>query len=1201
MLKAISLFEIRYQFRQPLFWCAFFLLGLMTFGAITSDGVQIGGGIGSVFRNAPIVILTLMGFMSLLGGLFFGTAFVATSVHRDFEYNIHHLFFSKPIRKFDYLVGRFSGALLISILVFLGPLLGILLGSFMPWLEPERLGPFQLGPYLFAFLVFVVPNMIFIGAVFFSLAALSRSMLFTYLGVVAFFVFYIIAANMLGDIENQTVASLLDPFGFSSLQLATRYWTVIERNNALPELAGAGQLLVNRLIWMGVGLAVFAACYIAFDPARQGRARRRRRKADEEADLVPAAARPLALPRVSQDFSLATQIRQFLQQARIEVVGVLKSVPFIVILAFGVVNVTGGARFTNSMFGTSVFPVTHLMLQAVQQSFLFLLVIIVIFYSGELIWKERSIKLNEVYDALPTPTWVTLASKLMALLAVVLASLTVSALALMAYQTYRGYTNYEVGLYAKGLLLAAIPFLLITVLSAFLQVLSNSKFLGYLLMILFLISDSVLDALDFDHNLYRYATAPDRTYSDMNGFGHFLLPYFWFMLYWACFAAVLFGLSILFRVRGTESTWKRRLQQAGQRFRGPVRGLIVAGLLGFITVGAYIFYNTNVLNRYVPGDRQEEMQAEYEKKYRKYVDMPMPRITAVRTEVDIFPEERRMEARGVYRMRNKTGRPIQELHVNIDPDVEVRKLAFRENKLVEKDEALGYSIYRFAKPLAPGEEMTLEFEVAADNPGFVNGGSDTGLVYNGTFFNNRQYFPNLGYNDGRELQDRNDRRKHGLPPVHRMAKVNDMFARRNTYLTKDSDWIDFETVVSTTPSQIALAPGYLQREWTQNGRRYFHYKMDSPILHFYSYLSADYKVKRDRWKDVAIEIYYHEPHTYNVDRMVEAIKGSLDYFTANFSPYQHRQARILEFPRYATFAQAFPNTMPFSESIGFIANLRDEEAIDYPFYVSAHEVAHQWWAHQVIGGDVQGCTMLSETLAQYSALMVMEKEYGKEKMRRFLKYELDNYLRNRGSELVEEVPLMYVENQPYIHYRKGSVILYALKDAIGEEKLNQALARFVEETAFQQPPYTVTPDLMKHIRAVTPPELQYMLHDMFETITLFENRVKEATYTQRPDGKYDVDLTLEARKVRADGQGAETPIQINDWVDVGVFTEGKDGKETGEKVLYLKKHRITQPTTRLKLVVDQLPARAGIDPYNKLVDRDSDDNRKRIEQGAGAS
>ena len=277
-------------------------------------------------------------------------------------------------------------------------------------------------------------------------------------------------------------------------------------------------------------------------------------------------------------------------------------------------------------------------------------------------------------------------------------------------------------------------------------------------------------------------------------------------------------------------------------------------------------------------------------------------------------------------------------------------------------------------------------------------------------------------------------RKNGLEPVQRAAKIDDLDARRNTYIGVDADWIDFETTVSTSADQIAIAPGYLQREWTENGRRYFHYKMDAPMLPFFSYLSARYAVQRDHWNDVAIEIYYQPGHEYNLDRMIDSVKKSLDYFTANFSPYQHHQVRILEFPRYARFAQSFANTIPYSEAIGFIARVQDEDDdVDYPFYVTAHEVAHQWWAHQVIGGNVQGATMLSETMAQYSALMVMEKEYGPEKMRRFLKYELDNYLRNRGGELVEEMPLYLVENQPYIHYRKGSVIMYALKDYLGEE------------------------------------------------------------------------------------------------------------------------------------------------------------------------
>ncbi len=115
-------------------------------------------------------------------------------------------------------------------------------------------------------------------------------------------------------------------------------------------------------------------------------------------------------------------------------------------------------------------------------------------------------------------------------------------------------------------------------------------------------------------------------------------------------------------------------------------------------------------------------------------------------------------------------------------------------------------------------------------------------------------------------------------------------------------------------------------------------------------------------------------HAYNVDRMIDATRKSLDYSTTNFSPYQHKQVRILEFPRYPKFAQSFANTIPFSESDRLHCRARpSQDRIDYVFYVTAHEIAHQWWGHQVIGANVQGQTMLSESLAQYSALMVMER------------------------------------------------------------------------------------------------------------------------------------------------------------------------------------------------------------------------------------
>jgi aminopeptidase N len=350
-------------------------------------------------------------------------------------------------------------------------------------------------------------------------------------------------------------------------------------------------------------------------------------------------------------------------------------------------------------------------------------------------------------------------------------------------------------------------------------------------------------------------------------------------------------------------------------------------------------------------------------------------------------------------------------------------------------------------------------------------------------------------------------------------------------------------------------------------------------------------VLRDRWNDVDLAIYYHPGHEYNLAKMMKGIRASLDYCTRNFSPYQNKTVRIVEFPRYELFAQSFPASIPYSEGIGFIARVdpADEEDVDYPFYVTAHEVAHQWWAHQVIGGDVQGATVMSESLAQYTAVMVMKHEFGPEHMKRFLKYEMDKYLGGRSSEKKQELPLIRCEGQGYIRYNKASVVFYALQDYVGEEVINRALRRYVQDVAFQEPPYTNALELEAGLRAVMPAQYGYLIDDMFDAVTLYENRALSATYRTAANGKYEVKLKVAARKLKASEQGEEREVPLADWIDIGVF----DAKE---KPLYLRKHKIEHNEQEFTLQVDAIPVRAGIDPWNKLVDRSPDDNTIKVER-----
>jgi aminopeptidase N len=412
-------------------------------------------------------------------------------------------------------------------------------------------------------------------------------------------------------------------------------------------------------------------------------------------------------------------------------------------------------------------------------------------------------------------------------------------------------------------------------------------------------------------------------------------------------------------------------------------------------------------------------------------------------------------------------------------------------------------------------------------------------------------------------------------------------------LSNSSDWVEVETTISTSEDQIAIAPGSLQKRWKKDGRHYFHYTVDHPSVNMYSFISADYEVAARKWKDVDVEVYYHKEHEWNVDKMLFSIRKSLEYFSENFGPYKHNQARIIEFPRTSTFAQAFPGTMPYSEGIGFIADIKEEDDIDMVFYVVAHEMAHQWWAHQVIGANMKGATVLSETLAQYSSLMVMEKEFGRDIMRKFLKYEMNSYLQSRGQEMLEEETLMEVgAQQGYVHYRKGSVVMYYLKEMIGEDKMNTALKSLIEKFAYQDAPYPTSADLVEALREQTPTEYEYLLDDLFKKITLFENRVLTTSYRSQSDGKYEVTVDLQCQKYQANKKGKQELIEINDWIEIGAFAKPEEGREYG-KTLYRERVKINEEKKSFTFVVDEVPALAGVDPFLLLIDRLPDDNMKK--------
>ena len=1183
MFGRIASFEFRYQLRQPVLWVVGAVFFLLIFGAASSDQIHIGDS-ASVHRNSPYVVAQIFLNASVFY-LFVTTAFVASVVLRDDETGFGPIIRTTRINKFDYLMGRFAGALAATAVLYLLIPLAMIIGSLMPWMDPETLGPVPIAAYVWTYLLLALPTMLLTGACFFALATITRSMMATYLGCVAFFVVWFVARTWARQLELERTTALLEPFGASAYALATKYWTATDRNTLTPAIGGL--LLWNRLLVLALSAGFLVLAYVRF----RFEAPAERMRADPRVRTAPP---PPLVVHPKPSFGARTAFAQMVARTRMDVGQVMLSPGLVILLALGVIVCAADIWRPDQLviYGTNIHPVTRVMILQLYDAFITFPIIIAIYFAGDLVWRERDRRTHEIVESTPVPDWAFVAPKTIAITLVLGATLIVSVLTAVVIQVIKGYFDFEPGKYLVWYLLPqAVDCFLIAALAVFFQSIVPHKIIGWGLMVLYIVSTIVLPNLGLEHHLYLYGGSPNTPLSDMNGIGRFWMGAVWFRAYWSAFALILLVLAYGLWRRGAETRLMPRLRRLPHRLNGPAGLIMGVAFLVFAGIGVFIYVNTNVWNEYRTRQDEDRWTAAYEKALLQYESTPQPKIVDVSLDVDIRPHVPRVTTRGVYLVQNKTAEPLREIHVRFPHDLVMRSLSIEGARPKQTYDRFNYRIFAFDSPMQPGEVRKMAFETVLTERGFRNERDLTSVVDNGTFLNDRDITPTLGMDRSGLLGDRRKRAKYGLPRELRTPAWTPSSDMVNA-LGHDSDWVNADIRVTTDADQVPVAPGYKIAERVRDGRISAEFRTEAPILRFFSIQSARYSVRSEMYKGVALSVLHHPQHTWNVDRMLAAMKASLDYDQASFSPYQFRQLRFVEFPDYAKFAQSFANTIPWSEGLGFIADFpRDSDKIDYVTYVGAHEVAHQWWAHQVIGADEQGSTALSETLAQYSALMVMKHRYGPDMIRRFLKYELDRYLRSRGGDVLPEQPLERVEDQRYIHYDKGSLVMYRLQDEIGEDAVNRALRRLLNRYAFKGPPYPTSLDLVADIRAEAPADKQGLITDLFEKITLYDLKTTKAAAKKRADGRWDVALTVNARKVYADGKGKETPALMAETLDVGLFMAepGRNGFDPTQIVLF-ERLPIRTGQQVLHLIAPRQPRFAGLDPYNKLIDRNAEDN-----------
>ncbi|WP_299438490.1 M1 family aminopeptidase [uncultured Aquimarina sp.] len=1162
MCKHIFLYELKFWIKKPVLYLYMLVFSGLAFIAIAGTGGLFDPPLATKAArliNSPFEINYLLQYFNKLM-LFLLPAIIGATVYKDFKDNAHSVLYSFPIKKRAYILGKFLSALTLVFGIAIMATVVMILTEHLPGLDRNKMGDFRLVGYLQAFLLYTVPNLLFYGAIVFAVVAYFRNIYVGFVIILILFLLQNITQNMFQGVS----IALLDPFGQNAVLYETQYWTLEDKNMKLIPMLGVA--LYNRIVWLFFTVLIVGYVYRKFTLTEHASSTLFKKKAEKrKARKSIRGGINIQLPKVSYQFSNKQQLKNSWLLSVVNFRTIVKSRMFYIIIAFGILSVLFAiAKVTNNSEMT-ILPVTNVVLTIPAFFFTTIIMLLTFIYSGMLVHKDQVSNMNQLVDATPIPDFTLLLSKIIAIIKMQVVLLFIMMLSGIIIQIYNDYYNFEIGVYVFDLFIVKFIGLMIWALaSVFIHTLVRNTYLGIFILLMGWFGVSGLQQIGVDSLLILFNFSEPMQYSDINAYGHQLTPYFLVKGYWFFFVVLLVIVSHLLWIRGMHQSIRERFFFGKTRFTGQVKGIGGLVLIGFVVLGFTIHREENRQTE-LSTREQDEAFSQFEKSFSKYAKIEIqPKVTDINLHIDIFPETNDLEVQGSYTLLNTSQQVIDTILVKTGFNETTSFTLDKASEIVDQDVYVKFSVVKLEKGLAPMDSMQLNFKLKSKpNTLFKN---NANVLHNGTFFKNN-IFPRIGY-----FLDTN--KKH----------PNDSTSREKHYYSMDSDFISLQTVISTSQDQIAIAPGYLKRAWKEDMRSYFEYKTDTKIKNSLSFSSGVFEIEKEHYKNVALEIYHHKDHRYNLAKMKEGLKAALDYNTKHFGAYQFTEARIIEFPiTEGTYASVMANSIPTSE-MRFIANSSDE-TIDISFYTIAHELTHQWWANQVVPADALGAIMLSESITEYISLNIFEDHYGKEKKLDFLKMQHGRYIKGRTSETTIEPPLYLVDDQQYLAYGKGTIAFNTLSHYLGKEKMHRILKDFFMEYQNKEAPYPTSIELVERFRKETPDSLKYMVEDLFETVTFYDTKVENAKVTSDEKSIYEVEVDFTISKYRNSAE--EASLTLKDYIEIGFYNEY-------DELISIEILKVSESSNLIRFNLKEKPYRVIIDPNYLLIEKNIDNNVYRL-------
>lgn len=1238
MLTTIFSHELRHWLRQPLPWLYALVLFGISFITMWGTASEAAGGDNAEVINSSFRLLFMSTYLNNLL-LFLLPTIVGAAIYRDYKSRMYTVLFSYPLTKKDYLVAKFGSAMLVVMVIVCCIGVGFALGAMMPGIDPGAVGSFRFLHYLLLYGVFLLPTVLLFGALVFWVVLRTRNVYLAFISIIIVIMVQALMGSMLGGSNLETIAALLDPTGMTGVRSAMQYWTVSERNVQTIPLTGL--VLANRFFWLAVSAALYWSAWNSFSFSQFGRTRRtatlfgRRpekegrqsgnsndfagRRLNEESsragNILKGRKEVEAFPFPGVERRPATPTFNYTTPTRLKTTWALSNTdfrfivfswPFAALLIGGFLLVFLQQSQMNPQYGFEIQPTTSTMLAVPMFIFSFVINLVTFLYVGVLAYRGQTSGMGDLIDVVPQPDWVLLLSRLLAVAKVQLLLLAIVMVAGIINQAVSGYGHYEIGHYAFELFgLHFVHFLIWACMATFVHTLFRNMYLGFfILLILPFCFGAISEVGKFiawpflQAGIFQFNNVPGTTlgfpYSDFFGYEPGLPYYFAYKFYWFVGGGLLLGLSLLFWKRGYTFSWRARRMQSMDKSKQPLRMAMLAGLVAFVGLGAGLHYHDTYGNHAQVSDvKYDAFLAKNELEYGQYFNRPQPRLARVSINMDLYPKALKYQAKGTMWFVNKLEQPLDTILLASSLK-EVGEYHIRNpHTVITDDEELQFTVLRLATPLLQGDSMVLDVNVRNKENGLLK--TNDRVKANGTYLLGFHILPSLGVRNA-FLSNTDKRAKYGLGEREiPEALPTDPTMLGYAFTDNNMGKIDFETTVSTSADQRAFAMGDLVDEWTEGGRNYFHYRSATPIQKSISWLSGRYETQRDTAGTMPLEFHYHSTHGENIPHIRKGVSASIDYCSSVFGALEHNSLKMIEFPNsFGSHATINGNLIPYSERM-LLCDIDHEnnEIFNVPFFTGAHEVAHYWWGHRVDPANVAGGRVITEGMADYLAIRITEREFGSSFSRGILKLFQELYLRDRARS-TDEVPLVLAKkNQKRLTYRKAAIAYNALYNYLGEAAFNKAVAGFERRYRNGQPPFATSLDFVAAFRAVTPDSLQYLVHDYFETITLYDNALETVTVTPTSAGQFQVLVDLTATKYRSDAKGTKSfadadgktltddhlqSLPLADYLHLGFYA--------GEEELTIQQVKVDAIWNTFSFLLPAAPDRVVIDPEYLLLDAD---------------